>query len=158
MSNELTIELPQYENESPQAYEARVLYVTLGINRTIKQVAERLGKHHSQLARWSTVHGWLECARQYDETILNLEVQQRSAEYKKQIELHRIESATVGDELLVLGRAMASEIMSRMSKMRYKPSDLQTAVKAILYGMDLKAHALELDRVLDNSTSGDYFE
>jgi hypothetical protein len=156
---DIAIELPQYENESPQAYEARVLFVTMGINRTIRKVAEKLGKHPSALGRWSMLHGWLECAKQYDETVLNLEVQQRSHEYRQAIAAHRSEAIEVGDELLVLGRSMAKEIMQRMSKMRYKPSDLQTAVKAILYGMDLKAHALELDRLLErDTTDGDYFD
>jgi hypothetical protein len=50
------------------------------------------------------------------------------------------------------------EIVQRMHKMNYRRSDLQTAAKAILYGMDMRAHALELDRIIEQETSGDYFE
>lgn len=152
------IELPQYENETQQAYKARVLYVCMGPERSIRKVAEQLGKQRQYLGRLSALHGWIECARQYDEMLANIQIQQKSAEYRAQIGEHRQQAMVVGSELMDMGRAMAAEIMQRMSKMHYKPSDLQTAVKAILYGMDMRAHALELDRILEQDSSGDYFE
>ncbi len=105
------IELPQYENESAQAYEARVTYVMLGVNRTIAKTAERLGKHVSQFGRWSMNHGWVECARQYDEMVLNLELQRRTAQYRMQVSEHRDKAMVIGDELISHGRIMAREIV-----------------------------------------------
>jgi hypothetical protein len=156
--SDVKIELPQYENETIQAYEARVLYVCMGPERSILKAAEQLGKHRSQLGRWSMLHGWIECAKQYDEMMASIQIQQKSAEYRAQISEHRQQAMVLGGELMDMGRAMATEIMQRMSNMHYKPSDLQTAVKAILYGMDMRAHALELDRILEQDSSGDYFE
>jgi pyrimidine operon attenuation protein/uracil phosphoribosyltransferase len=152
------IELPQYENESAQAYEARVTYVMLGVNRTIAKTAEKLNKHVSQFGRWSMNHGWVECARQYDEMVLNLELQRRTAQYRMQVSEHRDKAMVIGDELISHGRIMAREIVQRMHKMNYRPSDLATAAKAILYGMDMRAHALELDRIIEQEATGDYFE
>ena len=157
MSDTPRIEIPQYDGESPQAYAARVEYVTMGAKRSYNLVGQKLRKARSQIYRWSSRYKWVECAEQYDNAVYSVEITARTQDYAQSIAAHRSTALTVGDELVTMGRALAQQITSRLDIMEYKPSDLQTAVKAILYGMDLKAHALELDRVLEKSSDEDYF-
>lgn len=151
------IELPRYDGESAQAYAARVHYVTSGPKRTYVSTGERYKKAMTQISRWGSRFKWVECAEQYDNAVMSVEIAARTQTYQQSIASHRAMALSVGDELVHMGRALAEQITSRLDIMDYKPSDLQTAVKAILYGMDLKAHALELDRVLQQSTDEDYF-
>lgn len=157
MSDRPRIELPRYDGESAQAYAARVDYVTAGPKRSYNLVGEKLKKARTQIYRWASRYKWVECAEQYDNAVYSVEIATRTSVYAQSIAAHRSTALTVGDELVTMGRALAEQITSRLDIMDYKPSDLQTAVKAILYGMDLKAHALELDRVLEKSSDEDYF-
>lgn len=54
------------KTESPQAYEAFVVYRDLGAERSTSKVARQLSKSTTLMNRWSGVHGWVERARQYD--------------------------------------------------------------------------------------------
>lgn len=54
------------KTESPQAYEAFVTYRDLGAERSTSKVARQLGKSTTLMNRWSSAHGWVERARQYD--------------------------------------------------------------------------------------------
>lgn len=157
MSDKPRIELPRYDGESAQAYAARVDYVTAGPKRSYIATGERYKKALTQINRWGSRFKWVECAEQYDNAVYSVEISARTQDYAQSIAAHRSTALTVGDELVTMGRALAQQITSRLDIMDYKPSDLQTAVKAILYGMDLKAHALELDRVLEKSSDEDYF-
>lgn len=151
------IELPRYDGESAQAYAARVHYVTAGPKRTYDATGAQYKKARTQISRWSSRFEWRKCAEQYDNALMSVEITARTQTYQQTIAAHRATALSVGDELVTMGRALAEQITARLDIMDYKPSDLQTAVKAILYGMDLKAHALELDRVLQQSTDEDYF-
>lgn len=157
MSETPRIELPRYDGESMQAYQCRVDYVTMGGSRTYQAIATKYGKQYTQITRWHKRFNWADCAAQYDQAVYSVEIATRTNEYAQSIAAHRSTAFAVGDELVTMGRALAEQITSRLDSMDYKPSDLQTAVKAILYGMDLKAHALELDRVLEKSSDEDYF-
>ncbi|MEG1564743.1 MAG: hypothetical protein RR365_13610 [Bacteroides sp.] len=54
------------KSESPQAYEAFVTYRDLGAGRSTAKVGRQLGKSATLMERWSSAHGWVERARQYD--------------------------------------------------------------------------------------------
>lgn len=54
------------KSESQQAYEAFVTYRDLGAERSTSKVARRLSKSTTLMNRWSSAHGWVERARQYD--------------------------------------------------------------------------------------------
>lgn len=65
MSDELNT-WRQRKNESAKAYEAAKLYFELGAERGIEEVARRLHKSRTIIARWSSRHAWVERARDYD--------------------------------------------------------------------------------------------
>lgn len=54
------------ENESVKAYEAFVLYREMGSDRSIRAVAQRLGKSNALISRWSCNYNWQERIRAYD--------------------------------------------------------------------------------------------
>jgi hypothetical protein len=54
------------DRETAKAFEAFVVYRDLGTDRTIAQAAEILGKHPTQLAKWSCKHGWIDRTRAFD--------------------------------------------------------------------------------------------
>jgi hypothetical protein len=145
--------LQALENESPRAYAARVAYVTMGAGRSIDKVGDQLGirtgsQRVSRLLEWSRKFDWVESARTYDQTLATLAAQAHTVEYQRAIEQQRAEASKIGGELIATGRTLIGEVVRRRDAMEYKPSDLAVAVKAILAGFDLRAHALDLDKLL----------
>lgn len=53
-------------DETEPAYEAFQAYLDLGVRRSIRLVAEQVGKGQAMISRWSTAHRWRERARQWD--------------------------------------------------------------------------------------------
>jgi len=56
----------QQPQESAPAFEAFQLYRDMGAERSVRKVAERLGKNASLIGRWSMQHGWVARARAWD--------------------------------------------------------------------------------------------
>ena len=54
MANPTTIELPRLPDESARAYAARVEYVTMGPQRSLETVRQKLGKSRELMERWSS--------------------------------------------------------------------------------------------------------
>ena len=52
--------------ESAPAFEAFCEYRNAGPRRSLRQVAVRLGKSSSLIYRWSSAHGWVRRAREWD--------------------------------------------------------------------------------------------
>ena len=55
------------EHESSKAFEGFVAYRDMGITRSIREVAEKLGKSRALLERWSSKYQWVDRARAYDD-------------------------------------------------------------------------------------------
>jgi hypothetical protein len=58
-----TITLPRLDREHPARYEARTLYVTMGPDRSLEAVRQKLGKSKALMERWSTQDNWVEHAK-----------------------------------------------------------------------------------------------
>jgi len=56
----------QRERESAEAYEAFLVFRDAGPKRTVKGVAEALGKSRSLVARWASSHDWRGRGRAWD--------------------------------------------------------------------------------------------
>ena len=121
MSDTPRIELPQYDGESPQAYAARVEYVTMGAKRSYNLVGQKLKKARTQIYRWASRYKWVECAEQYDNAVYSVEITARTQDYAQRIAAHRSTALTVGDELVTMGRVLAQQITARLDSMDYKP-------------------------------------
>lgn len=67
------------EGESQKAYEAFLVYRDLGVDRSLDAVVRKCNKHRSLLARWSSKHGWVERAQDYDDHITGIQHAQRQA-------------------------------------------------------------------------------
>lgn len=52
--------------ETSKAYEAFVVYRDMGAERTVRSVAERLGKSGTLIAGWSSKNGWVPRAAAFD--------------------------------------------------------------------------------------------
>ncbi len=56
----------QQPGESAKAFEAFSLYRDMGIERSVRKVAQRLNKSLTLIGRWSSAHNWPERVRAYD--------------------------------------------------------------------------------------------
>lgn len=75
------------ENESPQAYEAFVVYRDLGVGRTFTAVAEKLRKSVSLIRRWKDAWNWETRADCWDRAIAEKAIEQAAEEYARMLEL-----------------------------------------------------------------------
>ncbi len=111
MSN-VDIQLPRLENESARAYAARVEYVTMGAGRSIDKLAEqkgiKSGSRSSTYLEWSRKFGWVESARQYDDQVAYLTVQDAAQQYQEDLKAFRIKYGKAGDDLHKVSTAMLS--------------------------------------------------
>ena len=156
MTTPPAITIPKLDGETPRAYAARVEYLTMGAGRSLDRVAERAQTapkprptiRLATLKGWSAAYNWQEHAARYDQSLASVAARAHAEEYQRSIEAQRAEAQKVGAELIGMGRAIAAEIARRRDVLEYKPADLAVAVKAILAGFDLRAHALDLDKLL----------
>lgn len=56
----------QQPGESAKAFEAFNAYLDMGADRSIRGVAQQLGKSSTLMARWSSTHGWVERVAAYE--------------------------------------------------------------------------------------------
>lgn len=61
--------LERLDGEGNKPYEAYVEYAQLGHDRTLAEVARRLGKSATMVERWSSKWGWKERIARYDESL-----------------------------------------------------------------------------------------
>lgn len=94
------------EGESTKAYEAFCIYRDLGINRSIAKVGKVLGKSQALLEGWSSKHGWVERAAQWDSEQDRVARQQQLDEIKKMRKRH----ATLAGDMLMKAAAALKEL------------------------------------------------
>ena len=68
--------------ETVQAFEACDLYCKSGDERSIRKVAQKLGKSQQLLSRWSSKWNWQSRSRDYDNEIKRKEVQAQKKAYQ----------------------------------------------------------------------------
>lgn len=71
------------KGETVQAFEAFELYCELGDERSIRKVAQKLGKSQQLLSRWSSRWEWQKRSRDYDNELKRKEVQEQKKAYQK---------------------------------------------------------------------------
>lgn len=146
------ITIPRLDNESTRAYAARVAYLTMGPERSITGVAQRLHKSHAIMSRWNSRHRWSEHARQYDETMATIAARIAAREYKNELESHRKRYQDIGQELYDVAARMLVILKSQLDRLEYTPSTIALISRAVLVAADLEAHALQVQQLLPQLT------
>jgi len=179
MAQTTTIELPRLENESAKAHQARIDYVTMGSGRSFDKLLDRYQsatkapptKRRDTIVDWSTRYGWVSSAEKYDAEINYITVNEASARHIADLEAHRAQAQQVGDALIGVGAQLVTQVSAAIKNPRkIKGEDgkwytlhgiemtAQTfaiAARALQTGLDLKAHALGVDRLLPSLEDND---
>jgi hypothetical protein len=104
-----TIELPRIEGESARAYQARTQYVAMGPQRSLERLRQQIGNRSVRyLEIWSSQFGWSDSARQYDEQVAYLTIQDAASQYQEDLKAFRIKYGKAGDDLHKVSTAMLS--------------------------------------------------
>ncbi len=56
----------QQQGESAKAFEAFKVYLDMGSERSLREVAGKLNKSLTLIGRWSSTHGWVDRVAEYD--------------------------------------------------------------------------------------------
>jgi hypothetical protein len=97
--------------ESPKAFQAFALYRDLGPDRTLRRVADQLGKSLSLIERWSSAWAWRDRVQAYDAYLdrkMRLEAERQLSEARAEMvgrhsqiavaALHKVTQRIIGDE------------------------------------------------------------
>lgn len=163
-NKQTTIELPRLPDESARAYQARVEYVTMGPQRSQDAVSQKLGKSRQLMYRWASQYDWAGSARQYDEQIAYITIQEAQAKYRADLEAHRKKASDAGQALYAVAGQLITAINKALAgprKIRDKDGKEYTlhsidlnantfsiAARAMQAALDLEAHALAVDVLL----------
>jgi hypothetical protein len=154
-----TIEIPRLPGERAERHEARVLYLTMGADRSQEAVSEKLGKSRQLIGRWSAEDGWAEQARNYDSVSAQVAVARHRAEYDMALEAHRAKVLEKTERLTKILDALEGQIARAITgaviegadgktyyipKMDIEISAINTLRQGRLTVADMEAHALDI--------------
>jgi len=153
--------LQRHNGESTRAHEARCCYVEMGVDRSLDKVAQKLGKSSTLMARWSLQWRWVEAAQAWDDARAG-EASIRAAEaYHSSLEDYRERYGKSGRGLQALASAYMSKLAQRIKDLdssEITPGrlalDVRTVASALQVAGDLEAHALGIDRLLQQLDEG----
>lgn len=74
------------EGETDKAYEAFALYRDMGASRSVRDVAQKLGKSATLISRWSSANNWVERVSAWDD---QEDERRRERNAKRQIEVEQ---------------------------------------------------------------------
>lgn len=122
-------------NESHQAFGAFHEYCLLGDKRSIRKVAEKLGKSDVLISRWSSKWNWVERSREYDNELVRQEVKEArdgiQEMRKRQIEFGKF----------IQSRAMEAIMERARSENGLRYEEIRDLVTMITKGATLEEHA-----------------
>lgn len=154
----------QLPDESMQAYEAACIYFSMGADRSTEKVSKKCGKNWSLMQRWSSQHGWIERAREYDASIAQDAADHQSVEYRERLARYSSRAQRAADLLLSTATKL-SEYMDRALDMPAKIKDdrgnehaihnfevsgstLSAVTRATQMALNIEAHLLGVDGYL----------
>lgn len=140
MAQPSTIELPRLDGERAERYEARVIYVTMGAARSLEAVRQKIGKRSARrLEMWSAEDHWTDHARQYDDQVAYLTVQEAAAQYQEDLKSFRVKYGKAGDDLHKVASAMLS-LFARY--LQGKTIEDKNGVKHVIPAVEMNANTL----------------
>ena len=130
----------------------------MGAERSLDKLAgEKRGKsggiNNTTVENWSVKYGWVRSASEYDQTVATLAAQAHAVAYQRDLEAHRKDAMQFGKALCGVAVKMLAQLESQTRSIEYSPAALATIARALTTGLDLRAHALDLDRLLPTLTS-----
>lgn len=165
-----TIELPRIEGESARAYSARREYVLMGPQRSIDKVAVnqkgiKSGSRSSTLLDWSRKYNWVESARQYDDTLVGIAVQEAAEQYQDDLKEFRIKYGKAGYDLYKVAQGMLALFARNLQGQKIEGKDGKVYIipavemnantlgqikAAFQTAADLEALGLRVEHLLNN--------
>ena len=128
------------KGESSQAFEAFSLYLKMGEKRSLRSLAQRLGKSSALMNRWSSRWNWQERLRAYENDLRRQEIEADRKDRKAMRE-RQIKTA-------MLMQKKADEALDKI-----KPEELTP--RAILEYIKAGAELERLNRVIEDDTDSD---
>ncbi len=144
------ITIPRLPDESARAYAARVEYVTAGPGRSQEGVSQKLAKSRQIISRWSSAYGWVESARQYDDQVAYLTIQEAAEQYRADLADYRQRYSDIGKGLWQAAAVLTRRIAAEARTMELGPGALALAANAAKTAADLEALALRVEHLLNN--------
>jgi hypothetical protein len=171
MTTTATVEIPRLENERAERYQARTLYTTMGPDRSLRAVAQKLNKSLTIVGRWSTEDDWPSLVAAYDQTLGNLAARDAAAAYRRDLEDHRKRYGDAGKSLWQVGARLLQELNAIITQppkviegkdgrfykipgIELTPQTLAIAARAMTIAADLEAHALRLGDIFPRLDQG----
>jgi hypothetical protein len=149
-----TITIPRLDNESNRALEARRIYVEMGPGRSTAKVGQQLGKSKDLMDRWSARYDWAATARAWDDQQAAMASMRATAEYQEHLKAQRDDAMNYGKALCAVAAQMLTQLQKSHKDIDYTPAALATIAKALTTGLDLRAHALDLERIIPTLSEG----
>ena len=158
-----TTVIPRLENESSRAYEMRIRYVTMGPSRSIDKVGLQSGDKRAAgyIQRWSVQFDWAATARAWDDQRAAEVAAQAAEDYRKGIEDYRKRYGGSGKALQNIAAVYMQKLSQRIKDLdssEITPGrlalDVRTVASALQVAGDLEAHALGIDRLLQQLDEG----
>ncbi len=147
------ITIPRLPEESARAYAARVEYITAGPGRSLEKLQQKIGKNTSyvrQLSEWSSRYGWVESARQYDDQVAYLTIQEAAETYRADLADYRKRYSDLGKGLYAAAAVLTRRVATEARTMDLGPGALALAANAAKTAADLEALALRVEHLLNN--------
>lgn len=150
-----TMPWERQKGESHQAFEAFHEYCLMGSTRSIRKVAEKLGKSQQLLSRWSSKWDWVNRSREYDNELVRNETE----EAKKEIAEMRKRQIEMGKYFQAKGVAAIKEKVEKQEKLSYET--LRDLINLVTNGVSIETKAridtlysLKADSGKDEEISG----
>ncbi len=150
------ITIPRLPDESARAYAARVEYVTAGPGRSLEKVRGQSGgkagvpMRLATLEEWSSRYGWVESARQYDDQVAYLTIQEAAEQYRADLADYRKRYSDLGKGLYAAAAVLTRRVATEARTMGLGPGALALAANAAKTAADLEALALRVEHLLNN--------
>jgi hypothetical protein len=149
-----TIELPRIEGESARAYAARVEYVTMGAGRSIDKLAVqngiKTGSRVSRYLEWSRKYGWVESAKQYDEQMVYVTIQEAQEAYRADLADYRKRYGEMGKALYQAAGLLLRRVVAQAGSMDVGVGSLTLITNAAKTAADLEGLALRIETLLNS--------
>ncbi len=144
--------------ETSQAYDAACEYFSMGVARSLRDVARKLHKSSTIMGRWSRQHDWVERAKEYDAAVRADEAQERTRRYLADLEDHRTRYQQAGKALYGTSGKLLQQLNRAIEagEMEMTPAALGVLVRAFTASGDMEAHALSLDELLPRLAGDDH--
>ncbi len=136
------------EGESTKAFEAFTIYLNMGADRSLRAVAEKLGKFRTLIERWSSSNAWVERVDAYDAFIQKKAQAEAIKDAVKKV--RKMNDRHIGIALKLQEKAMAA--LAEMDPDEIDPKVLVAIIReATKLERESRAYILEDERMAAGS-------